>query len=107
MRGERRGGAGDGGGLARARRGPWRLAAPAGDLLLGGRANAFATLAGCPAVAVPCGFDRYGRPVGLQVVAPPRQGAKALQVPALFERLAGLDRMLPIDPRPGMVPPDA
>jgi amidase len=32
--------------------------------------NAFATLAGCPAVAVPCGFDQYGRPVGLHIVAP-------------------------------------
>ena len=67
--------------------------------------NAFATLASCPAVAVPCGFDQYGRPVGLQVVAPPRQDAKALQVAALFEGLSGLDRMLPIDPRPGVVPP--
>lgn len=67
--------------------------------------NAFATLAGCPAVAVPCGFDQYGRPVGLQVVAPPRQDARALQVAALFEKLAGLDWMLPIDPRPGTVPP--
>ncbi|WP_137126465.1 amidase [Roseomonas sp. HF4] len=67
--------------------------------------NAFATLAGCPAVAVPCGFDRYGRPVGLQVVAPPRQDARALQVAALFERMTGLDRMLPITPREGTVPP--
>jgi amidase len=66
--------------------------------------NAFATLASCPAVAVPCGFDRHGRPVGLQVVAPPRQDARALQVAALFERVTGLDRMLPIDPRPGVVP---
>jgi amidase len=69
--------------------------------------NAFATMAGCPAVAVPCGFDRHGRPVGLQVVAPPRQDAKALQVAALFERMTGLDRLLPIDPRPGSVPPSA
>jgi amidase len=56
-------------------------------------------------VAVPCGFDQFGRPVGLQVVAPPRQDARALQVAALFERLSGLDRLLPIDPRPGAVPP--
>ena len=67
--------------------------------------NAFATLAGCPAVAVPCGFDQYGRPVGLHVVAPPRQDARALQVAALFERMTGLDRLLPITPRPGTVPP--
>lgn len=67
--------------------------------------NAFATLAGCPAVAVPCGFDQHGRPVGLQVVAPPRQDARALQVAALFERMTGLDRMLPVEPRAGVVPP--
>ncbi|MFM7417794.1 MAG: amidase [Alphaproteobacteria bacterium] len=67
--------------------------------------NAFATLAGCPAVAVPCGFDQFGRPVGLHIVAPPRQDARALQVAALFEKMTGLDRLLPITPRPGAVPP--
>ena len=67
--------------------------------------NAFATLAGCPAVAVPCGFDQYGRPVGLHIVAPPRQDARALQVAALFEKMSGLDKLLPITPRPGSVPP--
>ena len=67
--------------------------------------NAFATLAGCPAVSVPCGFDQYGRPVGLHIVAPPRQDARALQVAALFEKMTGLDKLLPITPRPGSVPP--
>ncbi|MGI9126666.1 MAG: amidase [Roseomonas sp.] len=67
--------------------------------------NAFATLAGCPAVSVPCGFDQYGRPVGLHIVAPPRQDARALQVAALFEKMMGLDKLLPITPRPGSVPP--
>jgi amidase len=67
--------------------------------------NAFATLAGCPAVAVPCGFDQFGRPVGLHIVAPPRQDARALQVAALFEKMTGLDKLLPITPRPGTVPP--
>jgi amidase len=67
--------------------------------------NAFATLAGCPAVAVPCGFDQYGRPVGLHIVAPPRQDARALQVAALFEKMTRLDKLLPITPRPGTVPP--
>jgi amidase len=67
--------------------------------------NAFATLAGCPAVSVPCGFDQYGRPVGLHIVAPPRQDARALQVAALFEKMTGMDKLLPIMPRPGSVPP--
>lgn len=75
------------------------------NYMAGSLINAFATLAGCPAVAVPCGFDQYGRPIGLQIVAPPRQDARALQAAALFERISELDRMLPIDPRPGTVPP--
>lgn len=67
--------------------------------------NAAITLAGCPAVAVPCGFDQYGRPIGVQIAAPPRREDRALQAAALFEKLTGLDRLLPIDPRPGTVPP--
>ena len=67
--------------------------------------NAAFTLAGCPAVAVPCGFDQYGRPIGLQVAAPPRRDEVALAAAAVFERIMGLDRLLPIDPRPGTVPP--
>ncbi|CAH0217705.1 amidase [Roseomonas sp. CECT 9278] len=87
-------------------RAPEKIAGKVLENYMGGSLiNAFATLAGCPAVAVPCGFDQHGRPVGLQVVAPPRQDARALQVAALFERLSGLDRILPIDPRPGAVPP--
>jgi amidase len=78
---------------------------PLENYMAGSLINAFATLAGCPAVAVPCGFDRHGRPVGLQIVAPPRQDAMALQVAALFERITHLDRLLPIDPREGVVPP--
>ena len=75
------------------------------NYMAGSLINAFATLAGCPAVSVPCGFDQYGRPVGIQIVAPPRQDGRALQVAALFEGMTGLDRLLPIDPRRGRVPP--
>lgn len=62
------------------------------------------TLISCPAVSVPCGFDQYDRPVGLQIIAPARQEALALQAAAMFERVSGLDKLLPIDPRPGEVP---
>ena len=71
----------------------------------GSMLNAAMTLAGSPAVAVPCGFDQYGRPVGLQVAAAPRRDDVALRAAALFEQAAGLDRLLPINPRPGTVPP--
>jgi amidase len=73
--------------------------------LAGSMLNAAITMAGCPAIAVPCGFDRHGRPVGLQIAAPPRREEVALRAAALFEAMSGLHRMLPVDPRPGTVPP--
>ena len=69
--------------------------------------NAAITLTARPSVAVPCGFDRAGRPVGLQITGKTRDEAGVLQAAALFEQLTGLDRQLPIDPRPGVVPADA
>ena len=63
------------------------------------------TLTSCPAVAVPCGFDQYGRPVGLQIVAPARGEAAALMAARIFEQIAGLDQLMPIEPRSGTVPP--
>jgi amidase len=70
----------------------------------GSTLNAAMTMASCAAVAVPAGFDRFGRPIGLQIAAPPRQEARALSAAGFLERLTGLDRRLPIDPRPGSVP---
>ena len=77
------------------------------NYIAGGTLTSAITLTSCPAVSLPCGFDRFGRPVGLQVVAPTRGEALALQAAAAFEQVSGLDRLLPIDPRPGTVPPDA
>src|SRR5205814_10460922 len=71
----------------------------------GSTVTAVITLSACPAIAVPCGFDQYGRPVGLQLVGKPRGEAALLQAAALYEKLVGLDRLLPIDPRLGTVPP--
>jgi amidase len=70
----------------------------------GSMLNAAMTMAVCTAVAVPAGFDRFGRPVGLQIAAPPRQEARALAAASLMERMTGLDKKVPIDPRPGEVP---
>lgn len=66
--------------------------------------NAAITMASCPAVALPAGFDRFGRPVGLQIAAPIRGEAVALGAAAGLEQALGLDKMLPIDPREGTVP---
>jgi amidase len=68
--------------------------------------NAAITLASNPAIAMPAGFDRFGRPVGLQLVGRPRGEAALLQAAHLYEQVMGLDKLLPIDPKPGTVPPD-
>jgi len=67
--------------------------------------TAIPTLMGVPSLAVPCGFDQYDRPVGLQIVAPPRGEAALLAAGAAFEELTGLDKLVPIAPRSGKVPP--
>jgi amidase len=66
--------------------------------------NAIITLSASPCAAVPCGFDRHGRPVGLQITGRTRDEAGVLQAAACFEELIGLHRLLPIDPRAGSVP---
>ncbi len=71
----------------------------------GSMLNAAMTMAACPSVALPCGFDQYGRPVGLQVSAPPRRDDRALAAAAVFETVFALDKLLPITPRDGTVPP--
>lgn len=77
------------------------------NYMAGSTLNSAITVTGSPAIAVPCGFDQYGRPVGLQLVGRPRCEAALLQAAVLYEQLIGLDRLLPIDPRPGTVPPSA
>ncbi|MGD9884297.1 MAG: amidase [Reyranella sp.] len=77
------------------------------NYMAGSTVNSVITLTSCPAIAVPCGFDRHGRPVGLQLVGRPRGEAALLQAAALYEQLLGLERLLPIDPRPGTVPPSS
>jgi amidase len=67
--------------------------------------TAATTMMALPSIAVPCGFDRYGRPVGLQMVGRHRGEAELLQAAVLFEQAMGLASLVPIDPRPGAVPP--
>ncbi len=78
---------------------------PLENYMSGSTLNSAITVAGSPALAIPCGFDRFGRPTGLQLVGKPRGEAALLQAAALYERLAGFAKLLPIDPRPGTVPP--
>ena len=75
------------------------------NYMAGSTVNSVITVSTCPAIAVPCGFDQYGRPVGLQLVGKPRGEAALLQAASLYENLVGLHKLLPIDPKPGTVPP--
>jgi amidase len=58
------------------------------------------TLAGCPALSLPCGFTASGLPVGLQIVAPPRGEARLLAAARALEEILGVRNAVPIDPRP-------
>ena len=57
------------------------------------------TVIGAPALSIPCGFTQSGLPVGLQIVAAPRQETRLLSAALAFEELAGICTQLPIDPR--------
>jgi amidase len=48
--------------------------------------SAPATMAGCPAVNVPVGFDAKGRPMGMQLIGRPRGDLALLQAAAAFEQ---------------------
>jgi amidase len=77
------------------------------NYMSGSTLNSAITVTGSPAIAVPCGFDSFGRPVGLQLVGKPRGEAALLQAASLYEKLLGLSALLPIDPKPGTVPPSS
>jgi amidase len=62
------------------------------------------SMLGLPAIAIPCGFDRFGRPIGLQLVGRHRGEAALLGAAHLLMEATGWDRAVPIDPRGGTVP---
>ncbi|OQM76137.1 amidase [Manganibacter manganicus] len=47
--------------------------------------SAPATLGGCPALNVPVGFDEKGRPMGMQLIGPPRGDLAVLRAAAAYE----------------------
>jgi amidase len=57
------------------------------------------TLTASPALSLPCGFTRDGRPVGLQIVARVRQEGRLLAGARALEEVLGLSGTTPIDPR--------
>jgi len=58
------------------------------------------TLVCCPALSLPCGFTATGLPVGLQIIARPRNEAGLLAGAAVLEDILGVRGSTPIDPRP-------
>jgi len=48
--------------------------------------TAFANYYGLPAISVPCGFDRNGLPIGLQIVGKPRDEASVLHLAHRLEK---------------------
>jgi amidase len=57
------------------------------------------TLACCPALSLPCGFTATGLPIGLQMVAAPRDEAGLLAGAKTLEDILGISGTTPIDPR--------
>jgi amidase len=61
--------------------------------------SALVTMTSCPALAIPAGFSKDGRPFGIQVMGGPRGEAGLLSLGLLFEDILGLRDRVPIDPR--------
>ncbi len=53
------------------------------------------TLAGCPSLAVPAGFNSSGLPMGLQIIGPVHEEMRCLRVAAAFEAVEPLWKRAP------------
>ena len=49
----------------------------------------------CPALSIPCGFSRYGTPIGLQLVAAPNREAVILGLARAFEQVTDWHERIP------------
>lgn len=57
------------------------------------------TITGSPALSLPAGFTADGRPVGIQIVAPPQCEHRLLSAAAAIEDALGIAGMVPVEPR--------
>jgi len=55
------------------------------------------TMTGCPVVSLPCGFNKDGLPVGIQVLGKPRQEAKLLSFCYQLEKLFDVSKHVPLE----------
>lgn len=54
------------------------------------------TMSGCPVAAVPAGFDGRGRPMGMQIIGPPRRDLDVLRLAHAYEAALGPRRAPPL-----------
>ena len=54
------------------------------------------TVTGCPAISLPAGFTREGWPVGVQLVAAPKEERRLLEVAHAFEALTRVGDRRPV-----------
>jgi amidase len=50
------------------------------------KAVCLVTLAGCPSLAVPAGFDSHGRAMGIQIIAPVHREMDCLRLARAYEQ---------------------
>lgn len=77
---------------------PFKIGAKADDPLAMYLADALvcpASIAGVPAISVPCGFTQDKLPVGLQIIAPQFGEGRLFQLAAAYERATEWHTMLP------------
>ncbi len=66
------------------------------DLALSAQNTLFANYYGLPAVSVPCGLDRDGLPLGLQIVGAPGGDLTVLKAAELYQQATPWSRMHPV-----------
>ena len=64
-------------------------------LALSAENTMFANYYGLPAISVPCGFDKRGLPVGLQIVGRPKGDRLVLRLARQYERMSGHNQKRP------------
>ena len=57
------------------------------------------TMTACPTLSIPCGFTEAGLPVGIQIVASPRNESSLLSFGAKLQQMFGVFKKIPITPR--------
>jgi amidase len=63
------------------------------------------TMSGCPALNVPVGFDKAGRPMGMQIVGPAQGEFACLQLAQAYDEATGwVTKRPPPLLGPGLIP---